>query len=206
MSLSDELTRKVGLRERKDFAALNDPDAISGSACDRPHSSFDCLALYPAAAAFVFARSFISPFRPSAKRKRFLFAFIQNADRRQILVNGRTNGFDQGSVKRITRDSTDERRPIGLEAKIALTTVTRPIDRIEDLKWPQHDLKISWVVALALSLLSKFPALSVHAANRDPQCHRSSSSCQSRQSAFSTSSSSFAMTSRPKTMSAQPMS
>lgn len=51
LPFSDQLTRKVGSGERKDFAALNDPDAISGSAY-----APDCLALY-AAAAFVLARS-----------------------------------------------------------------------------------------------------------------------------------------------------
>ena len=104
MSLGEELTRKVGLRERKDFAALNDPDAISGSAtAPTPPPTVSLLTLPPPLCSL--ARSSLRPFRPSAKRKRFLFAFIQNADRRQILVNGRTNGL--GSVKRIIRQTRE---------------------------------------------------------------------------------------------------
>ena len=188
MSLGEELTRKVGLRERKDFAALNDPDAISGSATTAPTVSL----FTPPPPLCSLARSSLRPFRPSAKRKRFLFAFIQNADRRQNLVNGRTNGFHQvpcNELFKIFRRERDSRSQTGLEAKVALSLP----NHVEDSR-RSDDLKISWVVAPALSLLSKFPALSVLAASRDSQCRRSSSSSESRQSAFFSSPSSFAMT------------
>ena len=116
----------------------------------------------------------------------FLFTFIQNADRRQNLVNGRTNGFHQVPCNesfKIFRVDRDSRSQTGLEAKVALSLP----NHVEDSR-RSDDLKISWVVAPALSLLSKFPALSVLAASRDSQCRRSSSSSHSRQSAFSSSS------------------